>query len=323
MPTPTALRSASIFSLRRALLLSGVIAMTVVSFAHGDMIDLSNNLDTSLHQVDADVGGQGLVGNFHSQPAGTGVFNPFLTLERNASGGNPSNLERAYNTNGSPLYLDQQRPNWNTYLRFGDLGTFKIGSAYYFAFELDANEPGFNSNSKDGTAGRSLISIDNVRIYTSGSDTTGSVKSDESKLNDLGTLRWAMNDPLGSDPYNVDEWIKLDSTINATNKNGGSGISDLVLYVPVTAFAGTNANDYVWFYNLNGVRFEADGEYVYEGTNINLGAEAGYEEWRAFAGPQVVPDGGSTLVLMGLALAGIGAVAGSRKRFAQAEILKR
>jgi hypothetical protein len=299
-----------------AAIIIGAALIFLSASARGDMIDLTNNLDTSLHPVDADVGGQGLVGNFHTQPAGTGVFNPFLTLEREASGGNPSNLERAYNTDGV-LYLDQQRPNWNKLLRFGDLGTFQIGGQYYFAFELDANEPGFNSNSnnKNEDAGRSLISIDNVRIYTSSSDNTASVKSDETKLGMLGALRWAMNDPLSVnpltiDPYNADEWIKLDSTIGDHTQNGGSGISDLVLYVPITAFDGVKADDYVWFYNLNGVRFAAD----YDDYDVNLGAEAGYEEWRAFAGTQVVPDGGNTVILFGAALTAIGAIAGYRHR---------
>ena len=50
--------------------------------------------------VIADFGGNGLVENFESHPSGTGVFDPFLTLERNASGGHPAGIEGAYNTDG-------------------------------------------------------------------------------------------------------------------------------------------------------------------------------------------------------------------------------
>lgn len=110
-----------------------------------------------------------------------------------------------------------------------------------------------------------------------------------------------MNDPLKSgNLYNVDTWIKLDSAQENVDSgpnasNGGSGKSDMIIYIPVSAFAGASASDYLWFYNLNGVHFSAD----YDPNNVNLGAEAGYEEWRAVVATSTVPDGGSTLALLG------------------------
>jgi hypothetical protein len=106
-----------------------------------------------------------------------------------------------------------------------------------------------------------------------------------------------MNDPLKNGSlYNVDTWIKLDANLSDQLKkaNGGSGYSDMIIYVPTSAFAGALATDFVWFYNLNGVHYTADAD---------LAAEAGYEEWRAAFGPGVnVPDGGATLILLGSAL---------------------
>ena len=261
------------------------IAALFMSAAYSEAIeiDLTTPGDTSLHVVPGAVGGNGLVQNFTTHSSGTGVFDPFLTLERDASGGNPVGIERAYNTDGhSALYLDQQRPEWNTRVRVGDLGSVVVNGMSYYTFELDANEPGGD---------KSLISVDNVRIYTSALDNTGLVQNNEANLGLLGTLRWAMNDPLQIGPdYNVDTWIKLDSNLSDQLKqaNGGSGWSDMLLYVPTDAFAGASDSDYLWFYNLNGVHLSAD---------INLGAEAGYEEWR-----RRVPDGGSTLALTGGAL---------------------
>jgi len=258
-------------------------------------IDLTNNADYSLKTVLGiyGYGGNGLVGNFQTQPAGTGVFDPFLSI--NSQGNNP--IESGYNTNGAPLYLDQQGPTRNTLLKLSDLATVAVNGANYYAFELDANEPG---NAKG------LISIDNVRIYTSPTDTTTTVKSDETQLNNLGSLRWAMNDPLSAcgtafDPYNVKQWIDLDA--NQSKGNGGSGISDMILYVPTAAFVSAGANDFVWFYNLNGVHYAADS---------NLAAQAGFEEWRAVTStdPQrQVPDGGSTLLLLTLTCGGLGYMA--------------
>lgn len=259
-------------------------------------VDLTAPGDTTLHSLAGSYGGTALFGNFTSHPAGTGVFDPFLTLERTAAGGNPAGIERAYNTDGhTALYLDQQRPEWNTRLQLQQLAQVTIGGSKYYAFELDANEPGGD---------KSLISVDNIRIYTSATDNTAAVGSDESKLGSLGTLRWAMNDPLKSgDNYVIDNWVKLDSALSdqLSKANGGSGWSDMIAYIPVSAFAGASATDYLWFYNLNGVHYTADAD---------LAAEAGFEEWRAVQGSTPsVPDGGSTLMLLGFALSGLGAAA--------------
>jgi hypothetical protein len=192
------------------------------------------------------------------------------------------------------MYMDEQRPTWNTLLRVGDLQQVSVSghSGMYYAFILDANEPGGN---------KSLISIDNIRIYTSSSDNTASVGNDNTKLNNLGTLRWAMNDPLlVSSTFNDGKWVKLDANQNNIGSagNGGSGTADMIVYIPVSAFGNASANDYLWFYNLNGVKYSVDGD---------LGAQAGFEEWKALTGPNVtVPDGGFTLAMLGFALTGLG-----------------
>lgn len=167
-------------------------------------------------------------------------------------------------------------------------------------FLLDANEPGGD---------KELISIDNVRIYTSSTDNTAAVGDDNTKLDDLGTIRWAMNDPLstGTTPpdlngFNVDQWVKLDASQEnvGENSNGGSGKSDLALYVPTSDFGSSlGTDDFIWFYNLNGVHYTADKD---------IAAEAGFEEWRAVVStsgsvdpppPPDVPDTGNTIVLLG------------------------
>jgi hypothetical protein len=279
-----------------------VAAATVLLSANraiGDEIDLAIDASPGITvDVVGDVGGTAKFADHWEQPTGTGVFKPFLTLDSNGqtSTGNTA-IESAYNTDGEPLYLDQLRNHWNTAIKVGDL---QIVDGYY-AFILDANEPGSD---------KSLISIDNIRIYTSGSDNTANVANDITKLNDLGTLRWAMNDPLstGTTPpdlngFNVDTWVKLDSDQNnndGSNANGGSGQGDMIVYIPVTAFGDASASDFVWFYNLNGVHYTADGD---------LAAEAGFEEWKALVGPNQVPDGGNTLVLFGTAVIALGVLA--------------
>ena len=90
-----------------SLAAAAVIAILPIS-ARAAEVDLTV-VDDTPQPVAADFGGDALVANFHTHPSGTGVFDPFLTLERNAAGGNSAGIESAYNTDGhSALYLDQQ-----------------------------------------------------------------------------------------------------------------------------------------------------------------------------------------------------------------------
>jgi len=290
--------------LRRALLAAIVILPSIAAFA--TELDLSGSAtDGSLAGA---VGGTAIFSETSTHPAGTGVFNPFLTI--NSQGNNRT--ESGYNTDGhTALYLNQQRPNWNNLLKVSDLAKINIGGTDYYAFELDANEP--SGTEKDGSA-KSLLSIDNIRIYTSSTDNTAAVQSDESKLESpspLGTLRFALNDPLkGGSNYNISNWVKRDATTDGIadtqGHNGGSGFSDLIVYIPASDFP--NLNDYLFFYNLNGAHFQAD-----VGGDA---AEAGFEEWRAVVGKNhPVPDGGATAALLGLGLAGLAGLGGLRARF--------
>ena len=285
--------------LKRALFAAIVIFPSIAAFA--TELDLSGSATSGF--LAGAVGGTAFFSEISTHPAGTGVFDPFLTIN---SQGN-SKIERGYNTDGhTALYLNQQRPEWNTLLKVSDLAKINIGGTNYYAFELDANEPSGIVRA-DGSS-KSLLSIDNIRIYTSSTDNTGAVQSDETKLDSLGTLRFALNDPLKSGSnYNITNWVKMDATTDGIadtqGHNGGSGFSDLIVYIPASDFP--NLNDYIFFYNLNGAHFQAD-----VGGDA---AEAGFEEWRAVVGPNTsTPDGGNTLVLLGSALLALGLV--SRRR---------
>ena len=286
------------------------------SSTFGMMYDLTPKGPQSLNIV-GDVGGTAIVRDYFEQPTGTGVFDPFLTLDSNGQTSTGSKMiEQAYNTDGhSALYLDEHRPSWNTLLRVSDLATIAIENIDYFAFILDSNEPGGD---------KSLISIDNIRIYTSATDDTAQVGNNTAKLDDLGTLRWAMNDPI----YNNDNWIKLDSSQEnvdqgSSNSNGGSGKGDMVVYIPQSAFGDSlGTDDYIWFYNLNGAHYDFESQTVQKGNssklttiypNAGLAAESGFEEWRAVTmlnrvppDQGGVPDTGSSLALFGIGLAAFG-----------------
>jgi hypothetical protein len=161
-----------------------------------------------------------------------------------------------------------------------------------YAFILDANEPGAN---------KSLITVDNIEIYVSNSATagatvgnlTGSNAQQQTQLNGLGTRIWALND-IGSNTNRIELDANQQNVLS--NANGGSGIGDMILYVPVSLFGSST---YVYFYNSNG-----------NGVNgSDQDSTDGYEEWRAVTGvtppPPSVPDGGTTAMLLGGALFGL------------------
>src|SRR5438477_12560572 len=202
---------------KHALLAAIVILPLIAAFA--TELDLSGSATSG--SLTGAGGGTAIFSETSTHPAGTGVFDPFLTV---SSQGN-SKIERGYNTDGhTALYLDQQRPQWNTLLKVSDLAKINIGGTNYYAFELDANEPSGTEHA-DGSP-KSLLSIDNIRIYTSSTDNTGAVQSDESKLDSLGTLRFALNEPLknGSN-FNITNWVKMDATTDGIadmqGHNGG------------------------------------------------------------------------------------------------------
>jgi hypothetical protein len=288
--------------LKCALLAAIVILPSIAAFAN--KLDLSDS--TTSGSLTGAVGGTAMFSEISTHPAGTGVFDPFLTINSKAN----SKTEQGYNTDHT-LYLDQQRPEWNTLLKVSDLAKINIGGTNYYAFELDANEPSGNEPRAAGGGPKILLSIDNIRIYTSSTDNTGAVQSDVSKLESpspLGTLRFALNDPVknGSN-FNITNWVKMaadtDGIADTQGHNGGSGFSDLIVYIPASDFP--NLNDYIFFYNLNGAHFQAD-----VGGDA---AEGGFEEWRAVVRTDSVPDGGNTLVLLGSALLALGLV--GRRRY--------
>src|SRR6476620_3841100 len=135
--------------LKHALLAAIVILPSIAAFA--TKLDLSGS-ETSGPLTGA-VGGTAIFSEISTHPAGTGVFDPFLTINSKGS----SKTEQGYNTDGNAaLYLNQQRPEWNTLLKVSDLAKINIGGTKYYAFELDANEP--SGKERDGSA-KALLSI--------------------------------------------------------------------------------------------------------------------------------------------------------------------
>src|SRR5438874_6569718 len=192
------------------------------------------------------------------QPTGTGYIDPFLRVKANGT-------EQGYNTSGGTPLDDKCGP-WTHDIHFSDLqGTAvtKNGTLYYVVM-VDLNEP---------NGAKSTISLENLQFYTSanGSATTTNVSS-------LGPLRYSMHTSCG------DNQVLFDAA-----RNNGSGSGDAFFYIPASAFAGTNANDFVYMY-------------------VNFGAAdtttaGGFEEFTLVRNLAPVPEMSALFPIVGLLVA--------------------
>jgi hypothetical protein len=194
-----------------ALIAAGML--TIASLAQATVVDLVNNdQGTITNQY-----GTAIFQFTQPQPTGTGYIDPFLRVQA-------SPTEQGYNTSGGTPFDDKGGP-WTHDITFSDLQstTVTVNGTSYFKILVDLNEP---------NGAKSTISLENIQFYTSqnGSQTT-------TNLSSLGTLRYSLDTAGG------DNQVLFDA-----GRNHGSGSGDAYFYIPANAFAGTNANDFVYMY---------------------------------------------------------------------------
>ena len=196
-----------------------------------------------------------------NRPTGTGVFNPFLTIQANGD-------QQGYNS--SIGNFDTKRePQWNHEIRFSDLQQTTINGIAYFGFSVDVNEP--------NSPNRSTISLERLQIFTSATLQTSTLMDASGNFNgSLGILR-----------YDLD--FGGNNSVLYDDRNSGSGSGDIDIFIPVSFFAGTQSNDYVYMYQLWG---NSDGM-----------SSGGFEETRLIAGITPIPEIGSFFPIIGLMVA--------------------
>jgi hypothetical protein len=195
-------------------LIPGVLAVAgLATVAPATIVDLANNTSGTINGATYE--------RFAVHPAGTGVFQPFVRIQRN-------DTEQGYNTSGRPPAFDEKTdPNFTIDVLLSDVPIRNFGGPDFYEFLLDSNEPIGGDND--------LISLDQVKIFTTTTpgQTTPNVDS-------LGTLRYSMD-------TGTDSWVIINDALNR-----GSGESDMRLLVPVSNFAGHGANDFVILYSQFG-----------------------------------------------------------------------
>jgi hypothetical protein len=245
-----------------ALVAAGMFA--IANLAQATVVDLINNDQGSF----TNQYGTSIFQFTDQQPTGTGVIQPFLRVQA-------SPTEQGYNTSGGTPFDDKAGP-WTHDIQFSDLQStaVTVNGTSYFKVLVDLNEPG---------GSKSTISLENLQFYTSsqGSKTTTTLSS-------LGTLRYSMDTAGG------DNQVLFDA-----GRNHGSGSGDAFFYIPTTAFAGTNANDFVYMY-------------------VNMGSAddttaGGFEEFTLVRNLTPVPEMSALFPIFGLLVA-VGSTSILRRR---------
>ena len=213
-----------------------------------------------------------------TQPAGTGVFNPFLRLDVK---GNLSE-EQGYNTSATIAtgtgnnvttrkILDNMSPvNWTHDVLISSLQLTADGLNYQF--KLDINEPG-NANS--------LLSLDGLKLYsTSLPSQSGEVLYQNNQVNNgdivdgtggiVGTKLWDMDAANGAPNKLVDRSVLLDARVSG---GPGSGVADMMMLVDRKIIDNrTNQGEtYLILWSRFGLEQAAN-------TGLTT-ADAGFEEW--------------------------------------------
>ncbi|MEK7347434.1 MAG: PEP-CTERM sorting domain-containing protein [Candidatus Eisenbacteria bacterium] len=241
-----------------------------------------------------------------TQPAGTGVYDPFLRQIATGNGPHGDNgIEQGLNTDATvaePLDNVGNDPHTHSVL-MGSLGVVKVGGVDYFSFTLDLNEP--------AGGGGNFLSLDQVKIWTT-PNAAGNMLASVGEVDAAGLLRYDMDAGSGG---NQTVWLDY---LNAnTIRDNGSGVDDMEMLIPVSYFAGYAATDYMYFWAQFGAAGDvlsttarANGRGTTTTTQSYYG-EAGFEEWRYQQGTEnVVPEPMSILMLGG----GLAGFIAARKR---------
>ncbi len=234
--------------------LAGIANAAVVNLGSSGSGSITNQYGTAIFQTNND------------HPTGTGVYNPFLTVQNDP-------WEQGYNSSAGN-FDTKREPQWNHEIRFSDLQATTINGTQYFGFSVDINEPNGN---------KAGISLDALTVWTSSTIRSSTSTNSSGQFNgSLGTLRYDMGG----------------NQVLYNDQNTGSGGGDINIYIPVSAFAGTQANDFVYMYQRWG---NADA------------SQGGFEETSLIRGLAPVPEMSTIFPIVGLIVA-VGSTSLLRRR---------
>jgi hypothetical protein len=188
------------------------------------------------------------------------VIHPFVRLQSSPLlGGLLGGLlgtgsEQGYNTNARPLQYDESSdPQLTRALTLGEVPVVHVGGIAYREFLLSINQ---SSSSPQ-------LSLDEACVYVGDSGNLSGYNASTKRLAGRAAA------------FDLDAGGDVSVRLNA-NLNAGSPSPDAVMLIPDAAFAGIDANSFVYLYSKFGGQFGA-------------GANGGFEEWGVREVPQPPP----------------------------------
>jgi hypothetical protein len=179
--------------------------------------------------------------------SGTGNFDTFLKI-------NGSPTAHGYNTSANRV-MDNMNGPWTHDLTVGDMSVVQdLSGRYLISVGMDLNEP-------NSEAAR-YKSLDAFQVYVS----------------PIGSQRTANPGQLGTLIYDMDA-VRDHAILLDVNRNssGGSGRSDLNIYLDLSLFDGVKQSDYIYFYmKTGGVGMGEAPQY----PNYSFTSEGGFDELR-------------------------------------------
>jgi hypothetical protein len=289
--------------LKRLLVATVAVTIFALPGVRADEYDLFPANQTDV--VSATINGAIFQTNF-MKPTGTGVFNPFLTMQASNN-----TFEVGYNTDSTSgqTYDDQKitgNPGYTHSLKLSDLQSVTVSGTSYYVFTLDANQQSQGNNFSN--AGK--LSLLQLQVYLG--DTNNPTPNDTTFFDSTTNTTWHYANGFGDGTttgpvpvYNLDAGGNNLVNLN-TAVNNGSGSGDLDVLIPTSAFnVGDTSDKYVYLYSSFGVP-DPNGAVSNPpsgGANYYANND-GFEEWSAVTGPNApnpVPEPSRiALVLSGL-----------------------
>lgn len=193
-------------------------------------------------------------------PAGTGQFDPFLTLSTN----NPQ--ESGYNSDGSSPQFDTFYGGGRTHPELASIiPPITVGGVLYREFGLDGNDQGSDD----------YMSIDELKVFL----------DDQGNLNSYNDSTETFGNDSGSTATKIYDLGANTVLLRTQALSSGSGQSDISVLVPDSLFpancyyGSTTCDKYVIMFNSDGAAGTLTvGNGCSSGCNYDV--TAGFEEWQ-------------------------------------------